>query len=86
MMDVPVTLAWLTAMLDWGMNEPSDLLCPLLWISGSGNEGTVASMKAYADTAVPPQVQTVIFDGLTHIQEFEEIDRAFPKMLTFTQS
>ena len=86
MMDVPVTLAWLSAMLDWGANEPRDLLCPLLWISGSENEGTIASMEAYADTAVPPQVQTAVFDGLNHVQEFAEIDRVFPTMLTFTKS
>ena len=56
-MDVPVSLAWLTAMLDWGLNEPDDLLCPALWLSGSENElGTVASMKAYEEkTAVVAQ-------------------------------
>lgn len=82
-MDVPVTLAWLTAMLDWGLNEPDDLLCPALWLSGSENEGTVASMKAYEETA---DVQMQIIDGLTHVQEFEEIDRVFPIMLAFTKS
>lgn len=86
-MDVPVTLAWLMAMLDWGMNEPDDLLCPALWLSGSENEGTVASMKAYEEkTAVSPKVQIHIIDGLDHVQEFEEIDRVFPIMLAFTQS
>lgn len=83
-MDVPVSLAWLTAMLDWGVNEPDDLLCPVLWLSGSENEGTIASMKAYEETAVPPNIQIEIIDGLTHPQEFEEIDRVFPVMLTFT--
>lgn len=85
-MDVPVTLAWLTAMLDWGLNEPDDLLCPTLWLSGSENEGTVTSMKAYEKTAVPPNVQMQIVDGLNHVQEFEEIDRVFPTMLAFTKS
>jgi len=86
-MDVPVTLAWLTAMLDWGVNEPNDLLCPALWLSGSENEGTVASMKAYEkETAVPSNVQLQIIDGLNHVQEFEEIDYVFPIMLAFTRS
>lgn len=86
-MDVPVTLAWLTAMLDWGLNEPDDLLCPVLWLSGSENEGTVASMKAYEEeTAVPPHVQIQIIDDLNHVQEFEEIDRVLPMMLAFTKS
>lgn len=87
-MDVPVLLAWLTAMLDWGLNEPDDLRCPVLWLSGSENElGTVASMKAYEEkTAVPPNVQMQIIDGLNHPQEFEEINRVFPAMLAFTKS
>ncbi|MAT96758.1 MAG: hypothetical protein CL608_06410 [Anaerolineaceae bacterium] len=86
-MDVSVTLAWLTAMLDWGLNEPNDLRCPVLWISGSENEGTVASMRAYEEkTAVSPNVQIQIIDGLNHPQEFEAIDRVFPIMLAFTKS
>ncbi|WP_420642044.1 alpha/beta fold hydrolase [Candidatus Leptofilum sp.] len=85
-MDVPVTLAWLTAMLDWEINEPQDLLCPALWLSGSGNESTVASIKKYRETAVQSSVQIEIVPGLTHIQEFEEIDRVFPIMLEFVKS
>lgn len=85
-MDVPVSLAWLTAMLDGGLNEPGDLQCPVLWLSGSENEGTVASMRAYGETAVPTNLQMQIIDGLTHVQEFEEIDRVLPGMLAFTKS
>jgi pimeloyl-ACP methyl ester carboxylesterase len=85
-MDVPVTLGWLIAMLDWGLNGPDDLLCPVLWLSGSENEGTVASMKVYKETAVSSNVQIQIIDGLNHPQEFEEIERVFPTMLAFTKS
>ena len=85
-MDVPVTLAWLTAMLDWGANWPDDLRSPVMWLSGSENESTIASMNAYRETAVPPNLQIEIIDGLTHVQEFEEIDRVFPTMLAFTKS
>lgn len=83
-MELPVLLAWLTAMLDWGMNEPEDLLCPALWLSGSKNEGTMTSIQAYEETAVKSGVQIEVVDGLTHIQEFEEIDRVLPIMLAFT--
>ena len=84
--DVPVFLAWLTAMLDWGMNEPQDLLCPTLWLSGSENEGTMASMKHYGKMLETSKVQTAVMEGLTHIQEFDEIDRVFPTMFAFTQA
>lgn len=84
-MDVPVMLAWLTAMLDWGINEPDDLLCPALWLSGSENESTMASIQTYEETAVKSGVQIEVADGLTHIQEFEEIDRVFPILMAFTK-
>lgn len=86
MMDVPVTLAWLTAMLNWGMNEPADLFCPALWLSGSENEGTIASMEVYGETAVKSGIQIEVIEGLTHVQEFEKIDHVFPTMLTFTKT
>ena len=33
-MNIPVTLAWLVAMLDWGGIEPTDLNCPAMWLAG----------------------------------------------------
>lgn len=83
MIDVPVFLAWLTAMLDWRRNEPADLQCPTLWLSGSKNEGTVKSMHAYAATLPNTAVQTHIFPDLDHPQEFEQIDTVLPVVLNF---
>ncbi len=85
-MNVPVVLAWLTAMLDWGINEPQDLRCPTLWLTGSGNESTVASMKDYEGMIKETNVQIHIVDGIDHVQEFEKIDLVFPAMLSFTMS
>lgn len=85
-MDVPVTLAWLTAMLDWGNNEPNDLLCPMLWLAGSKNENTIASIQEYESKLRETAVQIHVVDGLNHVQEFEEIDTVFPAMLAFTKS
>lgn len=84
-MDVPVTLAWLTAMLDWGTIEPDDLRCPALWLAGSENESAITSIKAYEVSLPEPHVQVHVVEGLDHIQEFEEIDRVFPTMLAFTK-
>lgn len=83
-LDVPITLAWLTAMLDWGHNAPGDLRCPTLWLSGSKNEATIASMAEFREDIQDTQVQIHTFDGLTHIQEFDEIEQVFPTMLAFT--
>ena len=85
-MNVPVTLAWLTAMLDWGNNEPGDLRCPTLWLAGSKNESTIPSLHEYEDGLEGTNVQVHVVEGLNHVQEFEEIDVVFPTMLAFTKS
>jgi len=85
-LNVPVTLAWLTAMLDWGQNEPGDLSCPTLWLAGSENESTIASMKAYEAVLNDTNVRAFVVAGLTHPQEFEEIELVLPTMLAFTKN
>ncbi|MEM7115550.1 MAG: alpha/beta hydrolase [Chloroflexota bacterium] len=83
--EVPVTLAWFTAMLEWGHNAPRDLRCPTLWFAGSKNEATLASMEEFKEELQDSSVQIQVVDGLTHIQEFDEIELVFPTMLAFTK-
>ncbi len=84
-MNIPVTLAWLTAMLDWGDNQPADLRCPTLWLSGSENENTIASMKEYENKLEGTRVEIQIVEGIDHAGEFEEIGLVFPVMNSFTK-
>jgi pimeloyl-ACP methyl ester carboxylesterase len=84
-MNIPVTLAWLTAMLDWGDNQPADLRCPTLWLSGSENENAIVSMKAYENKLEGTGVKVQVIEGIDHIGEFEEIDLVFPIMMNFTK-
>lgn len=84
-MNIPVTLTWLLAMLDWGDNEPADLRCPTLWLSGSENENAIASMKEYEDRLEGTGVKVHIVEGIDHVGEFEEIDLVFPTMMDFTK-
>ena len=85
-MDISVFLGWIKAMLEWGSVEPVDLDCPVLWLAGSKNEGTIESMQLYEDQIKKSTTQIFVLDRLTHMQEFEEIDLVFPKMLDFTVS
>jgi pimeloyl-ACP methyl ester carboxylesterase len=85
-LDVPVTLAWLKAMLEWGQNDPSNLRCPTLWLAGTENTGTIASMKAYENMLKDTNMRTFVVEGLNHPQEFEEIALVFPTMLAFTKN
>lgn len=81
--DIPVMLAWLTAMLDWPDNEPHHLRCPTLWLAGSENEVTIASMAAYSDQLEGTSVTAKIIKGLNHQQEFEQVDVVLPHLLGF---
>ena len=83
--DMPVTLAWLSAMLDWPAIEPGDVHCPALWLVGSKNEEAMASIRAYEESLKTSMVQVQVIDGLDHRQEFTEIDKVLPPMLAFTR-
>jgi pimeloyl-ACP methyl ester carboxylesterase len=83
---VPLSLAWLSAMLDWGAVEPIDMRCPTLWLVGSENAVTMASIQAYAAALPESLVQVHVVAGLDHMQEFTEMDRVLPAMLAFTTS
>ncbi|MEM7333642.1 MAG: alpha/beta hydrolase [Chloroflexota bacterium] len=83
--NIPVFLAWLEAMLDWGGVEPADLQCPALWLSGTENESTMQSMRQFENQLDQSNMQTQTFEGLTHWQEFEQIDIVLPEMLAFTR-
>jgi pimeloyl-ACP methyl ester carboxylesterase len=82
--DVAVAMAWLSAMLDWGALEPSDLHCPTLWLVGSANETAMASVKAYEQTLPGTPVQVAIIEGLDHSGELTAIDKVLPVMTAFT--
>jgi pimeloyl-ACP methyl ester carboxylesterase len=82
---MPVTIAWLSAMLDYPPVEPSDLRCPTLWLVGTANEGTMESVKAYREKLPGSKVVLELVEGLNHPQELETIERVFPKEVGFTR-
>jgi pimeloyl-ACP methyl ester carboxylesterase len=83
---VPVVLAFSSAMLDWGVVTPSDLLCPTLWLFGSENKNAMDSFKEYKESLKGSRVQVYVIEGFTHPQEFDEIEQVLPVVLAFTRS
>jgi pimeloyl-ACP methyl ester carboxylesterase len=79
----PLTLAWLNAILEWTPVLPSDLRSPALWLIGSENKGAMASLSEYQES-LPNSVQVHVIEGLTHEQEFTDIDKVLPALLEFT--
>jgi pimeloyl-ACP methyl ester carboxylesterase len=78
-------LAWLNAILEWTAVLPSDLHSPALWLIGSENKGAMASLSDYQES-LPKSVQVHVIEGLTHEQEFTEIDKVLPALLEFTNA
>jgi pimeloyl-ACP methyl ester carboxylesterase len=83
---IPVTLAWLSAMLDWPSVEPADLRCPTLWLVGTANENAMPSVKEYSKALGHTKVILQLVPGLTHERELAEVEEVLPGMLRFTQS
>jgi pimeloyl-ACP methyl ester carboxylesterase len=82
--NVPLTYAWLTAMLNWKAIEPLDLACPTLWLVGSENEAAAENVATHRDNLGGSFVQLHIVAGLNHQQEFDTIDQVLPPILAFT--
>lgn len=83
---VPVVLAWSSAMLEWGIVRPGDLRCPTLWLFGTENPSALDSYKECQSALKGSKVQVHMIEGMTHIQEFTEIDQVFPVLLAFTKA
>ena len=81
--NIAVDVAWLSAMLEWGAIEPADLRCQTLWLVGSKNESTMASIREYEERLKRSMVRVEVMEGLNHREEFTEIDRSLPVMLAF---
>jgi pimeloyl-ACP methyl ester carboxylesterase len=81
-----VNLAWGCAILEWPAILPKDIRCPSLWLMGSKNAVAMNSLKKYQMNLPDSQVKSHIIDGLTHEQEFSDIDIVLPTLLEFTHS
>ncbi len=80
---VPLTLAWLSAMLDWPAVEPKDLRCRTLWLVGSANESAMESVRQHEGKLSETSVTLVVLPGLTHRDELVKIDQVLPRLEQF---
>jgi pimeloyl-ACP methyl ester carboxylesterase len=83
---VPVSLAWLSAMLDYPPVEPSEMPCPTLWLAGTANQIAMSSVTTYKPKLEGTRVSVSLLEGLTHPQEIERIDQTLPRALEFTRA
>jgi dienelactone hydrolase len=83
---MPSQPTWLTALIAYPRVEPSEMKCPTLWLVGTNNEGAYASAKQYQGKLAGTKVTLEIIEGLNHPQEFESIDRVYPREVEFTRA
>ncbi len=83
---VDVWVACFQAMRRWPSIEAADLNCKALCLVGTQNSPTIDWLEANRDglTAAGVQVETV--KGLTHLQEFTQIDEVFPVVSSFFEN
>ncbi len=83
---LPFILALSGGLLTWPVLGPADLRCPTLWIFGSENQNAMDSYMEYEGALRGSKVHAAIFEGFTHSDEIERIDRVLPVMLAFLKS
>jgi hypothetical protein len=83
---MPSVPVWITALIGYPPVEPSDMRCPTLWVVGTNNEGAYNSARQYQGRLSDTKVTLEIFEGLNHPQEFEVIDRVYPRERDFTRT
>jgi pimeloyl-ACP methyl ester carboxylesterase len=76
--NIPVVMAWSTAMLAWPQVSPKEILCPTLWLFGSENPHAKRSCQQYENDLPGSRVQVHIMENFDHTQEFTSIDHVLP--------
>jgi pimeloyl-ACP methyl ester carboxylesterase len=83
---IPVFLACFQAMRDWPRVDPGDVSCPTLLLVGTKNKNVINWIQTEREALDSANIQVEIIAGLTHTQEFSEIDRVFPVVSSFLKS
>jgi hypothetical protein len=76
-------LACFRAMRSWPAIAPGDICCPATLVVGTKNENAMRWVDAHRGELEQAGVELQIIDGLTHPEEFTEIDRVFPVVSQF---
>jgi pimeloyl-ACP methyl ester carboxylesterase len=80
---IPVWVACFQAMRGWPSIEAGDVDCATLLLAGTKNRSTLEWLKENDEALERAGVQVEIVEGLTHQQEFNQIDRVYPAVRSF---
>jgi len=76
-------IAIFQGMVTWPDVFPNDVHCPTLLVVGSESESYQEFISEQMEVIKAAGVQVQVFDGLTHMEEFTEIDVVLPSVWEF---
>lgn len=79
-------IAVFQGMVSWPDVAPQDLRCPTLLLVGSESETYQTFIVEEMDAIKAAGVQVQVFDGLTHLEEFSEIEIVLPVVREFLRT
>jgi pimeloyl-ACP methyl ester carboxylesterase len=80
---IPVWVACFQAMRSWPSVEAGDVNCPTLLFAGTKNRSVLEWLEGNGESLERAGVQVEILDGLTHQQEFSQINRVYATVRSF---
>jgi pimeloyl-ACP methyl ester carboxylesterase len=83
---IPVWVACFQAMRGWPSIEANDVNCAALLLAGTKNRSVLEWLKENEESLEKTRVRIEIVKGLTHQQEFSQIDRVYPIVRSFFEN
>lgn len=83
---IPVWVPCFQAMRSWPSVDASEVKCPVLLLAGSKNKSVMDWIEEDNISLDGTDTQVKIVDGLTHQQEFSQIDKVFPIVSSFLKN
>jgi pimeloyl-ACP methyl ester carboxylesterase len=80
---IPVWVACFQAMRGWPSIGASDIECAKLLLTGTKNRSVMRWLEKNGESLDRAGVRVEIVEGLTHQQEFSQIDRVYPAVRSF---
>ena len=80
---IPVWVACFQAMRGWPSMEAGDIPCEKLLLAGTLNKSAMQWLEENGESLARAGARVEIVEGLTHQQEFSQIDRVYPAVRSF---
>jgi len=80
---IPQWVACFQAMRGWPAIQPADLRCPSLLLYGTRDDSAANWVAANRSALEQAGTQLVVLDGLTHWEEFTQVEQTLPVVSSF---